>query len=98
MRLTPKGGPSNGSAFNDSVGAGAYWVDTLLSCHRSINGAAGLFPASLASDEGELCVVPVELSLLTALSTLRITLPADLKSARDRRAGAHISVSRARTT
>ncbi|KAL4421012.1 hypothetical protein ABPG77_008849 [Micractinium sp. CCAP 211/92] len=69
--------------------AAAYIVDTLLCCR----GAAGRRPATavpepaqLGAADAEMQVVPVPLPLVTEISTLRISIPADLRPAESRKA------------
>jgi hypothetical protein len=66
----------------------SYWVDTLLSCDATPERGGAVAPADLGSQGAELRVIPVELRLLTALSTLRISIPSDLRPPEPRRAGA----------
>jgi ATP-dependent RNA helicase DOB1 len=63
----------------------SYIVDTLLCCGtHGPNGQPA--PASLEDPGASMQVVPVSLPLLTALSTLRVAIPKDLKDAEPRRA------------
>jgi ATP-dependent RNA helicase DOB1 len=64
-------------------GAAAYWVDTLLCC---ADAGGKVAPAPLDAPRAEMRVVPVALSLLAALSTLRISIPPDLTAPKARRA------------
>jgi ATP-dependent RNA helicase DOB1 len=74
-----------GDAAPGDGGSSGYWVDTLLCCR---GGDAAVAPAPLGDEGGELRVVPVALHLLATLSTLRISIPPDLKQADSRSAGA----------
>lgn len=65
--------------------AEAYVVDTLLRCEHGKNGR--LVPSAFGKEQGEMVVIPVALSLLTMISTLRVSLPQDLKPAASRKAG-----------
>lgn len=58
----------------------SYIVDTLLYCSPP-TASKRAQPLPLTSTEGEMVVVPVALPLLSLLSTLRIAIPAELKSA-----------------
>ncbi|KAJ2845946.1 ATP-dependent RNA helicase mtr4, partial [Coemansia brasiliensis] len=78
------------------LGAEGYIVDVLLHCKRAGSDAAVKLEASTAADgnmavvpcdindmAGETMVVPVLLSCIGSLSTVRVHLPKDLKSASD---------------
>lgn len=79
--------------------AAAYLVDTLLCtaggparAQRGEQQAAAAAgepqPAALEASNAEMQVVPVLLPLVTDISTLRISIPADLRPADARKAGA----------
>lgn len=55
-----------------------YIIDTLLCCAMPAAGKIPV-PLPLTAPDAEMMVVPVKLSLLTALCTLRISIPSDLR-------------------
>ncbi|XP_057955218.1 DExH-box ATP-dependent RNA helicase DExH10 isoform X2 [Malania oleifera] len=60
---------------------GGYIVDTLLHCspNSNENGARPKPCPPRPGEKGEMHVVPVQLSLISALSKLRISIPSDLR-------------------
>ncbi|KAL4452733.1 hypothetical protein ABPG75_008395 [Micractinium tetrahymenae] len=75
--------------------AAAYIVDALLCCRGTNGRQAGgggaaqqgaPEPAQLGAGEAEMQVVPVPLPLVTDISTLRISIPGDLRPAEARKA------------
>ncbi|KAL6773736.1 hypothetical protein ACKKBG_A22275 [Auxenochlorella protothecoides x Auxenochlorella symbiontica] len=64
--------------------APAYHMDTLLCCAGVVGGEPT--PALLDDERGSMEVIPVPLGLLHALSTLRISIPQDLRPPEARRA------------
>ncbi|KAL1193895.1 DExH-box ATP-dependent RNA helicase DExH10 [Cardamine amara subsp. amara] len=71
---------SVGTGSTSSHG-GAYIVDTLLHCSTGLseNGAKPKPCPPRPGEKGEMHVVPVQLPLISALSSLRIQVPSDLR-------------------
>ncbi|KAF3774853.1 DExH-box ATP-dependent RNA helicase [Nymphaea thermarum] len=59
---------------------GSYIVDTLLHCSSGLTNGSRPKPCPPRSGEkGEMHVVPVQLSLVCALSSIRLSIPSDLR-------------------
>ncbi|GAV86028.1 DEAD domain-containing protein/Helicase_C domain-containing protein/DSHCT domain-containing protein/rRNA_proc-arch domain-containing protein [Cephalotus follicularis] len=71
---------SSGGSTLPSRG-GYYIVDTLLHCSpgSSENGSRPKPCPPTPGEKGEMHVVPVQLALISALSTIRVSIPADLR-------------------
>ncbi|KAJ2609671.1 ATP-dependent RNA helicase mtr4 [Coemansia sp. RSA 1365] len=79
------------------LGADAYIVDVLLHCKRvdqtishrleatSNDGDMAVIPCDINDTSGETIVVPVLLSCIDRISTVRVHLPKDLKSSKERK-------------
>ncbi|XP_077238593.1 DExH-box ATP-dependent RNA helicase DExH10-like isoform X2 [Tasmannia lanceolata] len=69
-----------------SVGSSGYIVDTLLHCSPGLNenGSRPKPCPPRPGEKGEMHVVPVQLPLICALSTIRISIPSDIRPAEAR--------------
>ncbi|KAJ1822803.1 ATP-dependent RNA helicase mtr4 [Coemansia sp. RSA 2599] len=96
-----KGGPRASAAAADSdaqLGPDDYVVDVLLHCRRapddarrrleatsSVDGDIAVVPCDIADASGDTIVVPVLLSAIDRISTVRVHMPKDLRSSSERR-------------
>lgn len=76
----------NGTVVAQAVedAAAFYILDTLLACAPGSTASGKYQPARPGDADAEMVVVPVQLPLLTALSSLRVTLPGDLRPPENR--------------
>ncbi|KAJ2831705.1 ATP-dependent RNA helicase mtr4 [Coemansia erecta] len=99
--IKEKGKKSNPRAAEEELkrqGADGYIVDVLLHCKRAdsatlrkleatsaTEGEMAIVPCELSDTSGETMVVPVLLSCIDRISSVRVHMPKDLKSASDRK-------------
>ncbi|KAJ2137118.1 ATP-dependent RNA helicase mtr4, partial [Coemansia sp. RSA 788] len=99
--IKDKGKKSNPRAAEEELkrqGADGYIVDVLLHCKRAdsatlrkleatsaTEGEMAIVPCELSDTSGETMVVPVLLSCIDCISSVRVHMPKDLKSASNRK-------------
>ncbi|KAJ2857986.1 ATP-dependent RNA helicase mtr4 [Coemansia erecta] len=90
--------PRAEQAADAQPGADDYIVDVLLHCRRapdgahrrleatsSVDGAISVVPCDITDTSGDTIVVPVLLSAIDRLSSVRVHMPKDLRAASERR-------------